>query len=70
MLAAEVHEDEAPTTFSYSLYYVYYDQYTYIRGVLFQNVFIGLGAIVMCMQVLSGLRIACIITLCVFCVFF
>lgn len=35
MLAAEVHESEAPTTFSYSLYYVYYDQYTYIRGVLF-----------------------------------
>ena len=35
MLKAEVHEDDAPTTFSYSLYYVYYDQYTYIRGVLF-----------------------------------
>ena len=35
MLAAEVHESEAPTAFSYSLYYVYYDQYTYIRGVLF-----------------------------------
>ena len=35
MLKAEVHEDEAPTVFSYSLYYVYYDQYTYIRGVLF-----------------------------------
>ena len=25
MLAAEVHEDSAPTVFSYSLYYVYYD---------------------------------------------
>lgn len=46
MLKAEVHEDDAPTTFSYSLYYVYYDQYTYIRGVLFQNVFVGIGAIV------------------------
>ena len=32
---AEEKEDEAPTAFSYSLYYVYYDQYTYIRGVLF-----------------------------------
>ena len=70
MLKAEVHEDEAPTTFSYSLYYVYYDQYTYIRGVLFQNVFVGIGAIIVTMQVLSGLRIACIIALCVFLTFF
>ena len=31
----EVHESEAPIAFTYSLYYVYYDQYTYIRGVLF-----------------------------------
>ena len=70
MLKAEVHEDEAPTAFSYSLYYVYYDQYTYIRGVLFQNVFVGIGAIIVTMQVLSGLRIACIIALCVFLTFF
>jgi len=34
MLKAEEKESEAPTTFSYSLYYVYYDQYTYINGVL------------------------------------
>jgi hypothetical protein len=70
LLKAEVHEDTAPTTFSYSLYYVYYDQYTYIRGVLFQNVFVGIGAIIMTMQILAGLRIACIIALCVFLVFF
>ena len=31
----EEKETEAPTAFAYSLYYVYYDQYTYIRGVLF-----------------------------------
>ena len=70
MLKAEVHESEPPTAFSYSLYYVYYDQYTYIRGVLFQNVFVGIGAIIVTMQVLSGLRIACIIALCVFLTFF
>ena len=70
MLKAEVHEDEAPTVFSYSLYYVYYDQYTYIRGVLFQNIVVAVGAIIISMQVLSGLRIACIIALCVFLVFF
>lgn len=56
--------------FSYSLYYVYYDQYTYINGVLFQNIFVAIGAIIVSMQVLSGLRIACIISLCVFLVFF
>ena len=27
-------ETEAPTAFTYSLFYVFYDQYTYIRGVL------------------------------------
>lgn len=69
-LKAEVHEDEAPNTFSYSLYYVYYDQYTYIRGVLFQNIIVAIGTIIISMQVLAGLRIACCIALCVFLVFF
>jgi len=27
-------ETEAPSAFTYSLFYVFYDQYTYIRGVL------------------------------------
>lgn len=34
-LSVEEHETDAPIAFTYSLYYVYYDQYTYIRGVLF-----------------------------------
>jgi len=70
VLKAQEKEDEPPTVFSYSLYYVYYDQYTYIRGVLFQNVFIALGAIIVAMQVLSGLRIALIVCVCVFLTFF
>jgi len=70
MLKGEEKESEAPTAFTYSLYYVYYDQYTYIRGVLFQNVVIALGALIVAMQVLAGLRIALIICLCVFLVFF
>lgn len=69
-LEAEEHETEAPITFTYSLYYVYYDQYTYIRGVLFQNVFIGIGAIVVAMQIISSLSTALIVALCVFLVFF
>lgn len=49
---------------------MYYDQYTYIRGVMFQNVLIGIGAIVLTVQCLSGLWISAIIGLCVFLVFF
>lgn len=37
---------------------------------LFQNVAVGIGAIIISMQVLSSLRIACLISLCVFLVFF
>ena len=70
VLKAEAHETEAPTVFSYSLYYVYYDQYTYINGVLFQNIIVAIGAIIIAMQVLTGLRIALIIALCVFFTFF
>lgn len=70
VLAGEEHEDVAPIAFTYSLYYVYYDQYTYIRGVLFQNVFIGIGAIIIILQVLSGLYIALLVGLSVFLVFF
>ena len=69
-LAAEVHETEAPIAFTYSLYYVYYDQYTYIRGVLFQNVIIAIGVIIIAAQVLSSLTIALILGFCVFLVFF
>lgn len=70
VLAAEVHEDEAPITFTYSLYYIYYDQYTYIRGVLFQNVVVALGAIIVAMQVISSLQSALIVGFCIFLVFF
>lgn len=41
-------EDEAPdvpSVFCYSLFYVYYDQYTYITGVLSQDVMLGIVAI-------------------------
>lgn len=63
-------ETEAPIAFCYSLFYVYYDQYTYIRGILFQNVLIGLGAIIVSIQVLSSLSIALYIAFAVFLVFF
>ena len=49
--------------FSYSIYYVYYDQYTYITGALAQDVLIGVGAIFVVIQMLVRVRIALIIAL-------
>lgn len=59
-----------PNAFTYSLFYVYYDQYTYIRGVLSQNTLLGVAAVVLALQVLSSLSIALLIGLCVFLVLF
>jgi Niemann-Pick C1 protein len=39
-------ETTAPNAFTYSLFYVYYDQYTYIRGVLSQNSLLGVAVII------------------------
>ena len=44
-------EEEVPTVFCYSLFYVYYDQYTYITGVLAQNIALGMVAIFFAIQV-------------------
>ena len=43
--------DSTPTVFCYSLFYVYYDQYTYITGVLAQDVLLGLVAVFVAIQV-------------------
>jgi len=47
--------DNVPTVFCYSLFYVYYDQYTYITGVLAQNIALGLIAIFTAVQILSSI---------------
>jgi Niemann-Pick C1 protein len=56
--------------FTYSLYFVYYDQYTYIEGVLTQNVLLAIAGVAMALQVLNSLGIALIVTLCVFLIMF
>ena len=63
-------ETKAPIAFTYSLFYVFYDQYTYIRGVLAQNALLGVAAVILSLQVLSSLSIAVIIGVCVFLVLF
>ena len=47
----EADEDKSPAVYCYSLFYVYYDQYTYITGVLTQDVLIGLIAVFVSIQV-------------------
>jgi hypothetical protein len=42
-----IRETQAPATFTYSLFYVFYDQYTYIRGVLAQNALLGVAAVIL-----------------------
>lgn len=46
---------DVPTVFCYSLFYVYYDQYTYITGVLAQNILLGMIAIFFSVQILSSI---------------
>jgi len=50
-LAALPKETEAPKAFTYSLFYVFYDQYTYITGILAQNSLLGVAAVIMSLQV-------------------
>lgn len=66
----EAVEKESPVVFCYSLYYVYYDQYTYITGILAQDVLIGLISIFVAIQILSSIQISVFIVFSVFLVFF
>jgi len=53
--AAEKLGEKASKVFTYSLFYVFYDQYTYIRGVLAQNTMLGLAAVVLSIQIIASL---------------
>jgi Niemann-Pick C1 protein len=63
-------ETEAPTVYSYSLFYVYYDQYTFISGILAQNALLAIAGVILALQILSSLPIALILGFCVFLVMF
>jgi Niemann-Pick C1 protein len=69
-LNSATRDTSVPNAFTYSLFYVYYDQYTYIRGVLSQNAMLGVAAVIFALQILSSLHIALILGLCVFLVMF
>ena len=60
--------DPAPggNAYAYSLYYVYYDQYNYIRGVALQSILLALGAVFVAIVWISTPAVAVVVVLCVF----
>ncbi len=61
---------ETRAVFAYSLFYVYYDQYTYIKGVLFEDTLLAIAAVVLAIEVITNLGISLFVGLCVFLVSF
>jgi Niemann-Pick C1 protein len=58
------------TVYSYSLFYVYYDQYTFIRGVSVSNILIALASIFLAVQLIMNIKAALLVVLFTFsCVF-
>lgn len=49
--------------FAYSLYYVYYDQYTYIQGVCLQNLMLAFAAVFLSVALISTFRAAAVVVL-------
>ncbi len=45
--------DERRQVFAYSLFYVYFEQYYYIRGVLAQNIMLALAAVIFATQLIT-----------------
>lgn len=69
-------EDEEDTSgsvksvFAYSLFYVYYDQYTYIRGILAEDTLLALAAVLLAIEIITNVWIGLFVVLCVFLVSF
>lgn len=49
--------------FPYSLVYVYYDQYAYIRSIAVQNLLLAVAAVLLALVIMQNLKIAMIITI-------
>lgn len=52
------------------MFYVYYDQYTYIKGVLFEDTLLAIAAVVLSIEIITNLGISLFVGLCVFLVSF
>lgn len=62
--------DDSRQVFAYSLFYVYFEQYYYIRGVLTQNIMLGLAAVVFATQLITTIVSAFFVAATVFMVAF
>lgn len=58
------------SVFAYSLFYVYYDQYTYIRGILAEDTLLALAAVLLAIEIITNVWIGLFVVLCVFLVSF
>jgi Niemann-Pick C1 protein len=58
------------SVFAYSLFYVYYDQYTYIRGILAEDTLLALAAVLLAIEIITNVWIGLFVVLCVFMVSF
>ena len=50
------------SAFPYSLVYVYYDQYTYIRSVAVQNLLLAIAVVLLALVIIQNLKLALVIT--------
>lgn len=49
------------SAFPYSLFYVYYDQYLFIRGIFFENILIALASIFLAVQIIMNIKSALLV---------
>lgn len=61
---------DVKSVFAYSLTYVYYDQYTYIRGILAEDTLLALAAVLLAIEIITNVWIGMFVALCVFLVSF
>eukprot|EP00743_Colponemidia_sp_Colp-15_P001911 GILK01002081.1.p1 GENE.GILK01002081.1~~GILK01002081.1.p1 ORF type:complete len:1013 (+),score=204.17 GILK01002081.1:56-3040(+) len=50
--------DDDQAAFAYSLFYVFYEQYSYIRGVAVQNILLAVGAVFLATQFITNFTLA------------
>ena len=58
--------DESRQVFAYSLFYVYFEQYYYIRGVLAQNIMLAMAAVLFATQLITTITSALFVAATVF----
>jgi Niemann-Pick C1 protein len=64
----DIEDDESSSgdvksVFAYSLFYVYYDQYTYIRGVLAEDTLLAIAAVLLAIEIITNVWIGMFVAL-------